>query len=415
MNKTALVVSNTQKYLNWFVFFSIFTAVKIAGISITFYIFLLICYIMIKNNIKLFKVETKLDYVLLFFAFVIFLSALFQEDLDRYRSFLSIVKLPIQYIYWVVLALYIKTWIKYYDYLELSKYILWAILLSTFYYIFLNGIHLVFFPNEFAYDMILSFPLSFYYMEKQFSRKKMFAVVLFLFIGIVWSQSRTGLFLFIVEVFILFYFMMPKLRIASFFFVILIFPLFYLLYAISDINKNDIKEYKYELANTIEHISPKYAYTLRMKEDITQRDKSLLIRILMYQKAEKIFKKHPILGIGIGNFVYYNVDFDMTKESRWLTRGEDRYNKSSSQNSYLMILAESGLLGILTLFIIFISIIYYGIKSIIFDFDKIKLYIFTGFLVLFFYGFILVTIQGSSFWLLLGLSLTLLERNKKLT
>lgn len=414
MSKLDTAINNSQKFLNWFAFFSIFTAIKIGGISITFFIFILICYIFIKNNIKLFKVETKTDYILLIFGVIIVFSALFAEEITRNRSIISILKLPIQYLYWITLALFIKTWINKFNYLEMSKYIFYAVIVSTFYYIFLNNIYLVFYPNEFAYVIILSFPLAVYYITKQFTLKSVIFISLLVLLGIVWSESRTGLVLFLMEIFLLFYIMIPKLRILTYSFLFLMVPLIYFTYSLMDINKNDIRNYKLELADYLEDISPKYAYTLRMEEDVSKRDKSLLIRFLMYQKAEKIFNENPILGVGIGNFTYYNVDFDMTKASRWLTRSEDRYNKASAQNSYLMILAETGLLGIVSLSIIFISILFYGIKSLFFQFDKIKLFIFIGFLVLFFYGFILVTIQGASFWLLLGLSLLLLEREKKL-
>lgn len=403
-----------QKYLNWFVFFSIFPLIDIAGISITFFIFLLFSYILINNNIKIFKIENKTDVILLLFLFFLILSSLFTEETTRDRSYISLFKLTIQYIYWVVIALHIKTWIQKYDYLEISKFIFYAILVSTFYYITINRIHIVFYPNEFAFTIVLALPLAFYYMTKKFETIQLLFIVLFILLGIFWSESRTGLALVLLELILLLYINNSKVRIASIFFIILIVPLIYLSYSIMELNKQDIKNIKYKIADIVEDISPKFSYTLRLEQNVLERDKSFLIRKLMIQKGEQIFREHPLLGIGIGNFTYYSVDLDMTQESHWLKSPEEKYNRTSSQNSYLKIITETGIITSFFLLLVFLIIIIYGLKYLITMKDQVKLFIFISFLSLIFYGFILVTIQGAKFWILLGLSMAILNYNKEI-
>jgi len=410
--KTSSLLNSNQKFLNWFIFFSIFPVVKIAGLSITFFIFLIIVFTFMKAGIKLFKIETKTDVLLLLFLFFLVLASLFAEETTRDRSIFALFKLTIQYIYWVILALYIKTWISQYDFLKISKFFFIAVVVSTIYYIVFNRFYVVFYPNEFAFTMVLSIPLSFYYMTKRFSWPQIVLLLLFFTVGLFWSESRTGLFLVLCEFFLLFLINSQKIRIASFFSLVLLVPLAFVTYSVLDLNQNEIKNIKLEIADVVEKISPKYAYTLRLKENVLERDKSFLIRKLMIQKGEQILEEHPFLGIGIGNFTYYSVDFDMTKASHWLNRTEERYNRTSSQNSYLMIVTETGLITSFFLLLVFIVILVNGFKYLIKVKDSIKLFIFFSFLMLVFYGFILLTIQGAKFWVLLGLSMALLDRKE---
>ena len=132
----------------------------------------------------------------------------------------------------------------------------------------------------------------------------------------------------------------------------------------------------------------------------------------MYQKAERIFEEHPFFGVGIGKFTSYDVNLDLTI-SNWLTKSQERYNRASSQNSYILILSEIGILGFVTFLLICLLIVYSGLKILLFNFSESKLYILMSFGTLLIYSFILVTTLGSAFWLLMGLSLTLLN-NKEL-
>jgi O-antigen ligase len=413
-NNTDRLIEYNQKYLNWFVFFSIFTAIRVAGISITFFIFLIIVYTFIKAKVKLFTIVTVVDIFLLLFLFFLIISSLISiADSTTKMSTFSTFKLMIQYIYWVILALFLKTWIHRYDFLEISKYFFIASIFSIFYYIVFNKLYFVFNPNEFSFYMVVSIPLSFYYIINTFSNKIIFAISIFFTIGLIWSESRTGLALVLLELFIFIIVYSKRIRLSLIASIVILTPLIFLTLSTINMKDSDTREYKYQLANFIEPISPKYAYTLRLKENVFERDKSFLIRKLMIQKGEIIFKEHPYLGIGIGGFTKFHAELNMRKvSSRWLKRSQARYNRISAQNTYLKMIVETGIISTLFLLLVYLFILIYGLKYIIELKDFTKIFIYISFLMVILYGFILVTIQGAIAWIIIGLSLSLINKRK---
>jgi len=400
-----------QKYLNWFAFFSIFPLIKIAGISITFFLFLILSYIFLKNNKKLFRITSYTDIFLLLFLFFVFMSAVLTEDSYDNRSLLSIIKLTVQYVYWVILALFIKTWIYRFDYLSLSKTIFYATIVSIIYYATLNPFYSIFYPNSIAYTIVVSVPLSYYYMSQRFSLKTIIFISIFFSVGMFFSGSRTGSALLLVELILLITLGHRNLKKITYTLLILSIPTIMMLSM--SITESDISKLKYYIADNIEIISPKIAHTLRMKENLMERDKSLLARKVQIQKGERIFEQHPFFGVGIGNYTHYYIKLDIMSVSHWLRDDQVKENRRSSQNTYLKIIAESGIFAIVSLLIVFILILLKGFHTLINVSKSKERTIFVPFTALILYGFILVTIQGALFWLLLGLSLTL--NNKRST
>ncbi len=176
------------------------------------------------------------------------------------------------------------------------------------------------------------------------------------------------------------------------------------------LDQSDVRQMKLGLADVLEDYSPKIAHTLRMEDNILERDKSWLLRELMWQKGERIFEEYPFFGVGPGNFTKYYVQLDIGSVSEWLHGSESRYNSKSSQNSYLKIIAEDGIFALISFLIVFLIIFWRGFYYIKTFKNNAEIYIYIPFVALSFYGFILVTIQGALFWLLLGLALTLTQR-----
>lgn len=405
------ILSN-QKYLNWFAFFSVFPLIKIAGISITFFIFLLISYKFIKRKKKLFKITQWSDILLILFLVFVFIAAILTEEGYRDRSIFSIFKLVSQYIYWVVLALFIKTWIYKFDFYKLSRSIFFASLVSIIYYVAINPFHPIFYPNSFAYAIVTAMPLGFYYVMKHFSSSMILLISIGFVMGVLFSGSRTGTVLIVFELMLLLSLGTKKLKKVSIVIGALALPIVLVLFI--SLNQSDIKQVKYGLADVLEDYSPKIAHTLRMEESVMTRDKSLLIRKLMIQKGEKIFEEHPFFGIGPGNFTNYYTSLDIKSVSNWLNRSEANYNRRSSQNSFLMILAEDGIFALVSILIVFIITALRGLYYVKIFKNNAEIYIYIPFIALLFYSFILVTTMGSLFWLLLGLSLTLIGHKRSL-
>ena len=317
-----------------------------------------------------------------------------------------------QYVYWVVLALFIKTWIYKFDFYKLSRVFFFTIVISIIYYVTLNPFYIIFYPNEIAYNIVLSIPLAYYYILKRFSIPLVLLITLGFVMGILFSGSRTGTTLVIIELILLLSLGSNKLKKFSMILFVLTIPVIMILFI--SLDSSAIKNLKHGMADVLQDYSPKIAHTLRMKENIMERDKSLLMRKLQIQKGERIFEKHPFFGVGPGNYTYYYSSLDIMGVSHWLHRSERSYNQKSSQNSYLMILAEDGIFALTSILIIFIIIVWKGFYYVKTFENNAKIFIYIPFIALIFYGFILVTVQGALFWLLLGLTMTLTKHQKQL-
>gem|GEM_PF-2280073 len=404
--------ASNQKYLNWFAFFSVFSLIDIGGISITFFIFLIIAYKFLKRKKKLFKITQWTDVFLLLFLIFVFIAAVLTEESYRDRSFFSIVKLTIQYVYWVVLALFIKTWIYEFDFYKLSRAIFFASVISVIYYMTLNPFYTVFYPNSYAYTIVTAMPLGFYYVMKRFSISMTLLISAGFVMGVLFSGSRTGTALIVFELMLLLSLGSKQLKKASMVMAGLAVPIVLVL-SIS-LDQSDIKQMKHGLADVLEDYSPKIAHTLRMEENVLNRDKGFLQRKLMLQKTESIFAEYPFFGIGPGNFTKYYVSLDIAEVSHWLHGSEARYNRRSAQNSYLLIIAEDGIFALVSILVVFFIILWKGFYYVKTFKNNAEIYIYIPFIALLFYSFILVTTMGALFWLLLGLSLTLINHKRSL-
>lgn len=74
--------------------------------------------------------------------------------------------------------------------------------------------------------------------------------------------------------------------------------------------------------------------------DHLENDKSFLIRLLMIQKAERLFAGSPVVGVGLGRFRYTSAVLDLPRELSYGT--QEHFNEKSGHNAYLTLLAETG-------------------------------------------------------------------------
>lgn len=406
-NNLEYTFQSTQKYLNLFIFFLVFTGLKIAGVSFSFFIFLfLIYFITVKNNIKLFKIDSLSDMIIIFFFIFIFLSFIFQEEPDTDKNPFSNLKLVIQYLYWLILALYIKTWISKYDFYSISKYFFIGILFMIFYYYTLQKIYFVYPQNFFTFILVITYPLAFYYMNKKFSLVNLVFFSFIIFLAALMSQSRTGAVLVFLEMVLLlslFNSNIKKIAIT----LTLIFSFFF----ISVYSTNQIEPIKKNIASVIEKYNPELAFLIMHPEIVNESDKSLLIRKLMVQKAFKVFEEHPFFGVGIGNFRDYYVKLNIF--SKHLYMGEKSYNTRSPQNSFLQILAENGIFALALIILIFTIFIIKGLKNFLtFEINR-NFLIYLSILGFISYSFIMAVINGAITWFLIGLGLSMIKKEQK--
>ena len=108
---------------------------------------------------------------------------------------------------------------------------------------------------------------------------------------------------------------------------------------------------------------PRYStavYTRASTFDRLEEDKSFEIRKLMNQKALRLFKSSPVVGVGTGRFRKEAVELDIPALLRG--RGQAYYNRKSSHNAYLGHLAETGVMGALPYTALLLSLAFSGFK-----------------------------------------------------
>ncbi len=76
-----------------------------------------------------------------------------------------------------------------------------------------------------------------------------------------------------------------------------------------------------------------------------EEDKSYAIRELMVQKGQRLFEENPLFGAGIGRFKRTSVQLELPALLRYA--GQSHFNVKSPHNSYIALLGETGLAGML--------------------------------------------------------------------
>lgn len=392
------IFNKTQIYLNYFMFFLPLTFVKIAGISITFFIFIFICVIFLKNNIKIFKFEYFSDILIFIFFSLLILSLIFSEETYRAKNS-SDLKLSIQMIYWFILALFIKTWAHNYNFFELSKYFMLGMIVAIISYFISNLIT----QNSFAYMLVLSTPFIMFYLIEKYSRSK----VLFFSTGIIIialaSGSRTGGAIVILEILLLLFIG----KIFSKNSLIKLFPFLVILIIILFLSFNSLKP---EISDFIRIFNPELADLINNTTDVLEKDKSWLERKQYILKGLLIFEEHPFLGIGASYFKYYWVDMPVIPA---LGKSLDFLNRHSPHNSYIQILAGSGIFALVTFLFIQLKVLLKNMKYIFMFKNSKELIITISFIGLTIYFYVIANAYGSITWVVIGFALSSLKTKDK--
>jgi len=94
-----------------------------------------------------------------------------------------------------------------------------------------------------------------------------------------------------------------------------------------------------------------------------ERDKPYAIRQLMIQKGLTLFRENPLFGAGLSRFKTTNVELELPELLRY--RDQESYNVRSAHNSYIAILAETGLAGSIPLAVLLLHLTVKGLRTAI--------------------------------------------------
>ena len=158
-----------SKLLKLFIFFSVFPSVKILGVSITFYLFLLL--VISHSNIKLNLLGSK-KFIYLFLLIVVSSLFSFFHDQISHPGFGYIFKIVLQYLYWISVAIFFKNYFNFFSNIEFLKYFLFGLICSIFSFFVYNfqfklgilSIDTFFARNSFVFTILASFPICYFYV-----------------------------------------------------------------------------------------------------------------------------------------------------------------------------------------------------------------------------------------------------------
>lgn len=407
-----------QILLNIFGFFLALPVIDIFGLSITLYIFLLLILSVLKNGQIIFKIDKTA--LLLFGLFISgLISTLIHPPLVKEISPFLTLKIIMQFFYWIVLTLFIKTYISFINFKILSKYIFFGLLISivVFYYFPLQynnnviSINFKFMRNAFVYNILAFFPLIFWYISKSHFKNFSLIIIIFFIISILFSGGRAGFFLILFQFLLLLSIIFIKFRK----YYLLISATLIIIFSMWFVSINS--PFFDFLSKKAESINPRAASLINksgVEGDLTM-DRSWLLRKLMVNKALEISKEYPLFGIGWFNFINFETEIESQNEyERMQGIDKDFLNTRSAHNSYAQYLAECGIIGLFLLIIIFliaIKNIFYKIPKGNFNYNDLPL---IAFFTLMIYFYAISSLYGANTFLLLGLNLGINENYKKL-
>jgi len=136
-----------------------------------------------------------------------------------------------------------------------------------------------------------------------------------------------------------------------------------------------------------------------------EQEKSYMIRQLMIQKGERLFLQSPIIGVGVGRFTKSSVPLDIPQVLSYA--GQQHFDVKSSHNSYLDLLAESGLAGAVPFAILLIILSWRGAKSVIRSSRNNRFWIlasFLGFVQMSIHMWAIASLTNTANWFIYGLA-----------
>lgn len=301
-----------------------------------------------------------------------------------------------QLAYWFLLAVFVYNTYDYLDKILLSKVVLLAALL----FIVLDVTFMTINQNSVAFTVVIMGPLGYYFL-KRYSYKLIYALLL-LFLMLL-NGSRTGAILAFVQTILFFFLFTPRLnRYARKLSLIII------MLAIS-LNLAPVRIAAGKLINPV---NERVGEFLINPDEIFRNDMSWLQRRAQINKGLQIFELHPLFGIGIFNFPQYVIDIDVSNIETDRSRIRN-IDKRSAHNSYVALLAETGIIGFSAIVLMFVLALWPFIKGINIIGGTFEGCVFISFIGLLGYFYLISGFFGSSAWLAYGIILGASEHLRK--
>lgn len=376
--------------------------------------FLYIAYRVYALTGSLFKLRSWYDWLFILFPIVALLSLIFAPYSERAPGFLADAQIWLQYVYWMVLVLFIRTHGYRINWRMMMGAIFWAVnfLIVSFYLIHVKFSFSIFsfslaIPrNAYVFQMLCLAPLCLFYVWYRYNIVIFIFFVLFYPLVILLSEGRAGSIIIFIEVALIVYLFIsyPVQKVLRFLILpmILVGAFFYTNYRPSEDSIESV-------AGFVNDYNPRLASLIKGEgEGDLSFDKSWLLRELMIEKAIGFATEWPVLGVGLHHFNDYDFEFGSRLNNdpqfkRLVYRSDDFYNTRSAHNSYFQLLAETGYLGVsVILLIIFIPVSKLIIKLLTKPHASLALA--CGLLGISIHYYVISSITGAIGWFTLGLA-----------
>ena len=303
----------------------------------------------------------------------------------------------VQLIYWLLLALFVCN-----SYDSINKNLLsQVILVSVLTFLIFDVTFLDTSPNAVAFTAIILGPIGYYTLRKYYL-KIIYAVVLIFLILL--NGSRTGSVLIVLQTIIMLVLFTPRLyKHAKILLTIILILLLSL----------NLKSLRIALGESIKPFNTEMAALMIDPVYVFRNDMSWLERRAQINKGLQIFKQHPVLGIGAFTFPRYSIVIDVSNIERDRKKLKGIDNRSA-HNTYIEILAETGIIGFSTFILMFSLAIFPFLKRLNDLGNSFEGCVFITILGLLGYFYLISGFYGTSAWitygLILGASTKLSER-----
>lgn len=392
-------------FLRFFIFLLPLGFIKFGGISATFFVFLCIVIIYLYNSKKIFRLNNKIELCIIAFFLTLILSVIFAENTFRSVSIFSDVKTILQYIYWLLMTLFLVYKINVRDVDEYLRPYAFGVFFYIVFYYTLNPLLKIVPQNSFAFTVVISTPIVLFYALRNLKLIISIIIGFLILISAIYSQSRTGTLLTCLGVLLTFSLYYKFIRKLLTFMTVFLAPMCLLLASLFS-----TEVIQQSLASVVEDYNPRVAALISKPNEVNSQDKSWLIRKLMVKKGLMIFEEHPLLGIGGMRFNDYWVELEVQSER--LNKSVYSYNRRSAHNTYIQVLAESGIIAL----ILFISILFFIMLHCFKSFRKpnsqFQTIMFTTILSTSVYFYVISAATGALTWFIISLGVIAMKKDK---
>jgi O-antigen ligase len=145
-----------------------------------------------------------------------------------------------------------------------------------------------------------------------------------------------------------------------------------------------------------------------------EEEKSYMIRQLMIQKGLRLFEDSPIIGVGASRFTKETITLEIPQVLAYGT--QSHFNIKSAHNSYVAVLAETGLIGSVPFLILLIILGIRGLKATVKQVRKgrvVVLSVFTSFVGMSIHMWTMATLTNTANWFVYGLLAAVIMINQR--